>query len=82
MDWEKAALAYAEKIGVYEYSVNGKAMEYWTFYGSEGWYFIRYDLELGKEVFRGACIPFDLKYGIPAFLLDENRSTKYNYLEG
>ena len=78
---EEKALRYAEEIGVYEYAVNGKYMEYWTFYGAEGWYFVRYDLEEGKEAFRGANIPFDGT--IPKFLLaDGLRATKYNYMTG
>ena len=82
-DWEHEALAYAERIGVYEYKVNGKYMEYWSFYGKEeGWYFVRYNLEAGKEVFRGANIPWDDDAGIPDFLLAENGATLYNYLEG
>lgn len=75
-----AALHYAEEIGVYEYQVNGKYMEYWSFYGSEGWYFVRYDLEQGKEVFRGANIPF-VDNLIPMFLRNGD-ALKYNYLEG
>lgn len=79
---EHKALVYAEKIGVYEYKVNGNLMEYWSFYGSEGWYFIRYDLDLGKEVFRGANIPWDasLEKPIPAFL--HSGGTAYNYMQG
>lgn len=79
---ENKALKHAEDIGVYEYKVNGKYMEYWSFYGHEGWYFVRYDLEAGKEVFRGANIPWDDKAGIPIFLRTEDGSTKYNYMEG
>ena len=81
--WEQLALRYAESIGVYEYEVNGKYMEYWSFYGrGEGWYFVRYDLEAGKEVFRGANIPWDDAAGIPRFLRTESGATKYNYMEG
>lgn len=78
--WEHLALKYAESIGVYEYEVNDHFMEYWSFYGNEGWYFIRYDLEACKEVFRGANIPWEGL--IPRFLLTESGATKYNYLEG
>lgn len=74
------ALAAAERLGVYEYRVNGKYMEYWSFYGSEGWYFVRYDLDAGAEVFRGANIPWDGET-VPAFLKDE-AGAKYNYMEG
>lgn len=81
-DYDQKALEYAEKIGVYEYKVNGKYMEYWSFYGHEGWYFVRYDLEAGKEAFRGANIPWDDNAGIPAFLRTEKGATLYNYMEG
>ena len=79
--YHRKALARAEKIGVYEYEVNGKYMEYWSFYGSEGWYFVRFDLDEDKEVFRGANIPWDGKT-IPAFLKTESGNTKYNYITG
>jgi len=82
MDWyEEKALKYAEKIGVYEYNVNKRFMEYWSFYGSEGWYFVVYDLDKEKEVFRGANIPF--RDGVvPRFLLTDDGATKYNYMTG
>lgn len=81
-EFEHKALVYAEKIGVYEYKVNGNLMEYWSFYGSEGWYFIRYDLENEREVFRGANIPWDDSLGkpVPAFLY--NGGSLYNYMTG
>jgi hypothetical protein len=82
-DWKAEALKYAESVGVYEYAVNGRFMEYWSFFGQgEGWYFIRYDLGCGKEVFRGANIPWDDEAAVPAFLLTETGATKYNYMEG
>lgn len=82
-DWQREALVHAKTIGVYEYEVNGKYMEYWSFYGQgEGWYFVRYDLEAGKEAFRGANIPWDDTAGIPAFLRTEDGATRYNYMEG
>ena len=82
-DWKHEALVRAENIGVYEYKVNGHYMEYWSFYGQgEGWYFVRYDLEAGKEVFRGANIPWDGNAGIPAFLRTEDGATLYNYMKG
>lgn len=82
-DYDLAALKYAEKIGVTEYRVNGWYMEYWTFYGkSEGWYFVRYDLDAGREVFRGANIPWDNEAKIPAFLVAPGGGLLYNYMEG
>lgn len=81
-DWNNKALLYAEKIGIYEYSVSGTIMEYWSFFGqNEGWIFVRYDLEKGKEIFRGANIPW-MGY-IPEFLKDtETGATRYNYCCG
>ena len=78
------ALVRAEEIGVYEYRVNGNLMEYWSFFGNEGWYFIRYDLDLGKEVFRGANIPWNdsLDNPVPAFLVADSGGLLYNYLQG
>jgi len=83
-DLEHKAIVMAEEIGVVEYKVNGTLMEYWSFYGSEGWYFIRYDLELEKEVFRGANIPWDesLRDRVPAFLVADGGGLLYNYLQG
>ena len=82
--YEQEALKYAEEIGVIEYKVNGNLMEYWSFFGSEGWFFIRYDLDKKKEIFRGANIPFDedISTPIPAFLRTERGSVLYNYFEG
>lgn len=81
---EHKALLRAEEIGVIEYMVNGNLMEYWSFFGSEGWYFIRYDLDLGKEVFRGANIPWDpsLVSPVPAFLVAKGGGLLYNYMQG
>jgi hypothetical protein len=84
-DWEAEALEYAESIGVYEYKVNGRFIEYWSFYGkSEGWYFIRYDLREKRERFRGANIPWDDEVRLPApgFLRTKSGATKYNYMVG
>ena len=84
-DWEAEALKYAESIGVYEYRVNGRFIEYWTFYGqSEGWYFVRYDLREKRERFRGANIPWDDETYLPApgFLRTKGGATKYNYMVG
>lgn len=80
--WRQEALKYAESRGIYEYEVNGRRMEYWTFYGTEGWYFVRYNLETKEEEFRGANIPWDEDARIPKFLLAESGATKYNYMVG
>jgi hypothetical protein len=84
-NWEVEALKYAESIGVYEYKVNGRFIEYWTFYGqSEGWYFVRYDLREKRERFRGANIPWDSEVCLPApgFLRTKGGATRYNYMVG
>ena len=80
--YKELALKRAEEIGVYEYRVNGKYMEYWSFYGNEGWYFVRHDLDEGKDVFRGANIPWIDDNVIPAFLKTDDGATKYNYMTG
>lgn len=80
-DYEEKARIYAEKIGVYEFTVKGKFMQYWSFFGNEGFIFVRYDLEQEREVYRGDNIPWTGK--IPEFLLDpETGATLYNYMEG
>ena len=83
--YETKAIRYAEEHGIVEYEVNGYMMEYWTFYGkSEGWMFVRVDLDSGKEVFRGANIPWDPKMTdpIPKFMKNDKGWLKYNYMEG
>lgn len=85
MEMATKSLHYAEEKGIIEYRLNGRFMEYWTFYGkSEGWYFVRYDLEKDEEVFRGANIPWDesAEQPIPAFLIAKNGGFMYNYMEG
>lgn len=77
------ALRHAEKIGVYEYKVNGKYMEYWSLF-DEGFYFFRTDLNtLQREE---VCHLHWVKsegYPVPAFLLtDVTGYTKYNYFCG
>ena len=80
IDYSHLALVHAEEIGVIEYKVNGRYMEYWSFLENEGFYFIRHDLDSGKDVFRGANIPYDGV--VPAFLMTETGATLYNYMEG
>lgn len=80
-DYKQKALLRAEKIGVYEYTVIGKYMQYWSFFGREGFIFVRYDLEEEKEVYRGDDIPWNGK--TPEFLKDpETGATLYNYFCG
>jgi hypothetical protein len=82
-DWKAEALKYAETVGIYEYELNGRFMEYWSFYGQgEGWMFVRYDLGQRREAFRGANIPWDGETQIPRFLLTPDKATKYNYMVG
>lgn len=80
--WAQKAIQHAEEIGVSDFWVNMSLMEYWSFYGSEGWYFVRYDLKENKEVFHGANIPWDPNLGIPSFFKGENGETLYNYMQG
>lgn len=83
VDFAAKAVNYAESIGVYEYELNGKYIEYWAFFGRhEGWYFVRYDLEKQETAFRGANIPWDDDAQIPKFLLRPNGCTRYNYMVG
>ena len=82
-DYELKALKYAETVGIVEYKVNDKYMEYWTFY-YDGFYFVRYDLDKEVEVFRGAHIPFNNNI-IPAFLTTKvggHTAALYNYMIG
>lgn len=81
--FESLALRHAEKIGVYQYKVNGRYMEYWSLF-DEGFYFFRTDLDtLEREE---VChIPWNKNDGtpIPAFLqTDVMKSALYNYFVG
>lgn len=77
---EAQALLHAEKIGVYEYDINEDGwMEYWSLY-SDGFYFIRYNLNDGTEQ-RNGVIPWN-GGPVPAFLIGENGGTLYNYFVG
>lgn len=76
------ALRHAEKIGVYEYEVNGSYMEYWSLF-DEGFYFFRTDLDtLQREEVCHIHWRKDEGYPIPAFLKTNYGATKYNYFEG
>ena len=80
--FKSIALQHAEKIGVYEYQVNGSYMEYWSLF-DEGFYFFRTDLNtLEREE---VCHIHWVKsegYPVPAFLKTPEGFTKYNYFEG
>lgn len=78
-DYDKMALARVEKIGVDVYEVNGKYLEYWSYFGTEGFYFVRHDLDSGKDVLRKQCIPDGM---VPRFLCDGELRPKYNYMKG
>jgi len=78
---ERLALFHAEKIGVYEYKLNGDWMEYWSYFPGEGFRFIQYNVQDGME-YRDGFIPWDLQRDrrpIPAFLISEHGGTLYNY---
>ena len=81
--FETLALRYAEKHGVYEYTVNKEYMEYWSLY-DEGFYFYRIDLNTSER--EEVChLPWSKAdgYPVPAFLKTEVEGyTKYNYFEG
>lgn len=80
--FKSLALQHAEKIGVYEYQVNGSYMEYWSLF-DEGFYLFRTDLDtLEREE---VCHIHWVKsegYPVPAFLKTPEGFTKYNYFEG
>ncbi len=80
MDYEQKALIRAEKIGIYEYSVNGHIMEYISFFGEEGWWYIVYDLEDDREIYRELAFPW--MGFIPYWLKSETGATRYNYMKG
>ena len=48
-DYEHLAVLRAEKIGVYAYQVNGNLMVYESYFGSEGFYHVEYNLDTGEE---------------------------------
>lgn len=84
---EAQALLYAEKIGIYEYSVNEDGwLEYWSFFPGEGFRFIQHNLNTGEE-HRDGFIPWDKnsEIPIPMFLREWNPEgplnwrTHYNY---
>lgn len=87
--YEHKALCYAEQIGVIEYSVNGKWIEYWSFFPGEGFRFIQRNLDTGEEN-REGFIPWTLESGrpLPEFLkeTDPNNDAvwwcRYNYNVG
>lgn len=76
------ALRHAEKIGVYEYTVNGSFMEYWSLF-DEGFYFFRTDLNtLEREEVCHLHWSKEEGYPVPAFLKTPEGYTKYNYFCG
>ena len=80
--FEGIALRHAEKIGVYEYTVNGIYMEYWSMF-DEGFYFFRTDLTtLEREEVCHIHWVKEEGYPVPAFLRTPEGYTKYNYFCG
>lgn len=75
-----SALRYAENHGIYEYSVSGNEMEYWSLY-DDGFFRYRVDLdtEAREQVDHINWCPGD---EIPSFLLSEKGYPLYNYFEG
>ena len=77
----QAAIRYAETIGVYEFKVKWPEIRYWSFFGTEGWWFVRHNLVTGDET-RKLRVKWK-GYGIvPKFLLTPGGATKYNYFTG
>ena len=57
-EYQKKALTYAENHGIIEYDVNGKLMEYMSFYGQdEGWWYVVVDLDSMREIHRAQAFP-------------------------
>ena len=84
--FKQLALRYAEKHGIYEYTVNEKVMEYWSLY-EDGFDFYRVHLDTdGSEGRREHECHIDWHKNdgtpIPAFLVTETGATKYNYFCG
>lgn len=88
-DWKLLALIWAEKHGVYEYSVNGATMEYWSLY-EDGFWKTVVNLDNGAKSSERK-IPWTGPECIPEFLLgaeykdtrgNVHRATKYNYMCG
>lgn len=50
MDYKTMALIHAEKIGVYEYTVKGNIMRWISYYGSEGYVNVKYNLDTHEEI--------------------------------
>lgn len=48
-NYEDMALIWAEHIGVYSYQVKGNILEYISYYGSEGFYKVRHNLDTMEE---------------------------------
>jgi len=85
--YERKALIYAESRGIYEYSLNGATMEYWSLLEDGFW-----KTEVNLENYTKSSerkIPWTGPECIPEFLLGEeytdakgkkHRATKYNYM--
>ena len=79
-DYSRSALIYAEHNGIYEYTVTGRSMEYWSLY-DDG--FFRYRVNLDTET-REEVEHIDWQPGdeVPPFLLSLKGYPLYNYFEG
>lgn len=80
-DYKSKALICAETIGVYEYTVIGNMMTYWSFYPECGFIFVTHNLDTGAES-REVKYPWEPERKIPPELIAENGSTLYNYCTG
>ena len=80
MDKKQYSILVCEKIGVYEFKLNGDWLEYWTLY-EDGFRFVRFNLVTGEEN-RDTLINWSPLDPVPSFLLNENGATLYNYFVG
>ena len=80
-DYEQKALLYAEKLGIYEYTVSGNIMQWWSFYPECGFIYVTYNLDSAAES-RDVKYPWEPERKIPPELITENGSTLYNYCTG
>lgn len=81
MSWALRALIYAEKRGIYEYTVSGSTMEYWSLYEDGFWKSI-VNLDDGSKKSERK-IPWTGPECIPEFLENPvTGATRYNYMVG
>lgn len=80
IDYSRSALIYAEDHGIYEYSVIGNSIEYWSLY-DDGFYSFRVNLDTNERE-QIDMIPWAPGDPIPSFLESPEGWALYNYFEG